>query len=139
MGGQKEEKRTEGETKGRGEREERREKRGRECGMREVKAIAGEIGAGVRGNRGAGDAEGRWEGGTRNGTKSAAGAVKSLAANNRRLERERRYPIFNYVSAVCTRGGRDGLSLLLTFQLRSPRPAVPRYISRAGIEHVRHS
>lgn len=52
-------------------------------------------------------------------TKSAARGCKIISANNRRLERERRFPIFNYVSAVCTRGRWDGLSLLLTFQLRS--------------------
>jgi len=74
-----------------------------------------------------GDEEGK--GNAKMNTKSAARGCKIISANNRRLERERRFPIFNYVSVVCARGRWDGLSLLLTFQLRST-VLTSRYISR---------
>lgn len=77
--------------------------------------ITGETGKSTR----AGGGEDGKRGNAKMNTKSAARGCKIISANNRRLERERRFPIFNYVSAVCTRGRWDGLSLLLTFQLRS--------------------
>lgn len=61
----------------------------------------------------------RGRGNVKMNTKSAARGCKIISANNGRFERERRFPIFNYVSVVCTRERWDGLSLLLTFQLRS--------------------
>jgi len=108
-----------------GQKEWRKE---RKRDAREGETIAGETGKRTtRPSPGRGDEGGK--GNAKMNTKSAARGCKIISANNRRLERERRFPIFNYVSVVCARWRWDGLSLLLTFQLRST-VLTSRYTSR---------